>query len=86
MSMDRFKEWLAAHESSARTRAAMNPGIPAQAGLVFSKPPYSATMFCQKIKGKGVKLDNMNTDDVCGGGKGKTKQIKDAGKSKKKDK
>lgn len=54
----------------------MNPGIPAQAGLVFSKPPYSAEMFCRKIAGKGVKTDNMNTDDVCGKGEGKTKQLK----------
>jgi len=71
--MDRFKEWLATDESSPSTRAAMNPGIPAQAGLVFSKQPYSATMFCKKIKSPGVRLDNMNTDDVCGK---KTKEIK----------
>jgi hypothetical protein len=52
----------------------MNPGIPAQAGLVFSKPPYSATAFCRKIKAPGVKLDNMDVHDVCG--KDKTKQVK----------
>jgi hypothetical protein len=72
--MDRFKEWLNAQESNARQRAAMNPGIPAQAGLVFSKPPYSATAFCRKIKAPGVKLDNMDVHDVCG--KDKTKQVK----------
>jgi hypothetical protein len=79
--MDGFKEWLHAHESNARKRAAMNPGIPAQAGLVFSKQPYSAEAFCKKIKSPGVRLDNMNVDDVCGKGENKTKEVK---KSKKK--
>lgn len=74
--MDRFKEWLQAQETNARQRAAMNPGIPPQAGLVFSKPPYSAEVFCKKIKSPGVRLDNMNTDDVCGNGKNGTKEIK----------
>lgn len=62
----KFKEWLKSQEeSTANKRAAMNPGIPAQAGLVFSKQPYSAEMFCKKIKAKGVRLDNMNTTDLC---------------------
>jgi hypothetical protein len=61
----KFKDWLLAQESTARQRAAMDPGIPAQAGLVFSRPPYSAKMFCKKIKAPGVRLDNMNTKDLC---------------------
>lgn len=63
--MEGFKVWLNTQESNARQRAAMNPGVPAQAGLVFSKPPYSAEAFCKKIKQPGVRLDNMNTSDVC---------------------
>lgn len=62
----KFKEWLAQVESTARKRAAMDPGIPAQAGLVFSKSPYSVAAFCKKIKLPGVRTDNMNTDDICG--------------------
>lgn len=62
--MQSFKKWLMTTESSARTRAATNPGIPAQADLVFVKPPYGKMSFCKKIKQPGVRLDNMKTD-VC---------------------
>lgn len=64
--MESFKTWLTQLESTARKRAAMNPGIPAQAGLVFSKQPYSAWAWCKKIKSPGVRIDNMNTADICG--------------------
>ena len=63
--MIKFSEWLKQHESSARTRAAMSLSNPPQAGLVFAKPPYSAEMFCKKIKAPGVKTDNMNTSSIC---------------------
>lgn len=66
-SMDSFKTWLAKDESTANKRAAMNPGVPAQAGLVFKKPPYSQIAWCNKIeKTPGVRIDNMNTDSICG--------------------
>lgn len=63
--MESFKQWMAQHESTARKRAAMDPGIPPRADLVFAKPPYSANAFCRKIKAPGVRLDNMNTDNLC---------------------
>lgn len=64
--IESFKQWLHQSESTARKRAAMNPGVPAQAGLVFSKQPYSVTAFCQKLKSPGIRVDNMNTDNICG--------------------
>lgn len=77
MSMDGFKNWMQQQESNARQRAALNPGVPAQAGLVFSKTPYSQIAFCKKIKQPGVRLDNMNTTDICGTGKNGAKKVKD---------
>ena len=59
--MDSFKEWLAADESSARSRAAMNPGIPAQPDHVFSKPPYTQLSIQRKLKAGGK---FTNTDDL----------------------
>lgn len=65
--MESFKNWLSQVETTANKRAAMNPGVPAQAGLVFKKPPYSQVAWCRKIeKQPGVRIDNMNTDDICG--------------------
>lgn len=61
----KFKQWLLVKESSARQRAAMNPGIPAQADLVFSKTPYSVKAFCDKVKSPGVKTFNINKDSIC---------------------
>lgn len=74
--MDGFKEWIKAQETTARKRASMNVGVPAQVGLVFSKTPYSAEMFCKKIHAPGVRVDNMNTTQICGKGKNGTKQLK----------
>jgi hypothetical protein len=71
--MSGFKQWLMQQESTARKRAAMNPGMPAQASGWNAKPPYSAFAFCNKIKLPGVRTDNMNTQDVCGKDKVKSK-------------
>jgi hypothetical protein len=68
--MINFKEWLKARESTPSTRNAL--GIyPPQADTIMSRPSYSQIRFCDKIKAPGVKLDNMNTDMVCGKRKNK---------------
>lgn len=61
-----FEEWLAQQESSARTRAAMDPGKPAQADLMFVKPPYSQIKQCEKLSDSNVKTINMDASKICG--------------------
>lgn len=61
----KFRDWLQQIESTPSTRNAL--GIyPPQADTIFSRPSYSQANFCRKIKAPGVRLDNMNTKQVCG--------------------
>lgn len=58
--MDSFKNWFETNERQLKN------------GLAFSRSHADHQQICRKIKTPGVRIDNMNTYQVCD----KTKEVK----------
>jgi hypothetical protein len=54
--MKTFRQWLAMQESNARTRAAMNPGIPFAPSMLNVNSATARIMACRKYKKERPKI------------------------------